>query len=386
MTRLKRWIFTIVFGILALSFTLYILLDTFILERPSDEQPIAGPVARESSEVSNRPLPTFESSVHSDASEIKIIEDTSETEESDTDESDPSDDSSEAAESSKEVSKKEEKSKEEKSREEKSRDTTSKSQKKNSNTDPPEFSDEYELIGTYTNDNVSISVRKYRNLNSDIWFAEIYVANPSYLKTALCRDTYGRNVKDLTSNIAKDHNAILAINGDAYTGREAGYVIRNGMLYRQEKADDRQCLAIYDDGRFEIVDEKKVDALTLLNNYAVHVLSFGPGLLKDGEIIVDENTEIFNTGVAHHNPRTVLCQMGDCHYAFVVVDGRSDDNRGARLLELAQYLQHMGVKTAYNLDGGGTSVMYFNGKVISHPFDGHNDSERKVSDIVYIPQ
>ncbi|WP_330390340.1 phosphodiester glycosidase family protein [Blautia sp. Marseille-P3201T] len=70
---------------------------------------------------------------------------------------------------------------------------------------------------------------------------------------------------------------------------------------------------------------------------------------------------------------------------FVVSDGRTEESEGLSLLELAEFMDTLGVETAYNLDGGGSSTMYFNGEVINKPTtSGRNIKERSVSDIVYI--
>ena len=69
---------------------------------------------------------------------------------------------------------------------------------------------------------------------------------------------------------------------------------------------------------------------------------------------------------------------------FVVSDGRTDESEGLSLYELATFMQGLGVKEAYNLDGGGSSTMYFNGEVINNPTSNGKIKEREVSDIVYI--
>lgn len=77
--------------------------------------------------------------------------------------------------------------------------------------------------------------------------------------------------------------------------------------------------------------------------------------------------------------------VDELHYLFVVSDGRTEESKGLTLYELAEFMWSMGVKTAYNLDGGGSSAMYFNGEIINHPTtDGRSIRERSVSDIVYI--
>lgn len=103
---------------------------------------------------------------------------------------------------------------------------------------------------------------------------------------------------------AEDVSAILAVNGDFYGAQESGYVIRNGVLYRDTAADDRQDLVIYEDGSFEVVEESEVTAQELLDKGAWQVLSFGPGLVEDGEIAVSENEEVGKAMAS--NPRTAL--------------------------------------------------------------------------------
>ena len=93
--------------------------------------------------------------------------------------------------------------------------------------------------------------------------------------------------------------------------------------------------------------------------------------------------EVFHTDVKGNNPRTALGQRADGSYVAVVVDGRSETSIGMNIEELAQYLYDLGCVTAYNLDGGMTSCMYFNGSVISTPC-GTAGMERSLSDIIYI--
>ena len=58
---------------------------------------------------------------------------------------------------------------------------------------------------------------------------------------------------------------------------------------------------------------------------------------------------------------------------------------GLTLADLARVMQEAGCATAYNLDGGGSSTLYFNGRVLNNPTpNGRTISERAVSDIVYI--
>lgn len=238
------------------------------------------------------------------------------------------------------------------------------------------------VIGNYSDSNVSITVKEYREYDSAIYVADITVSDVSYLKTALASNTYGRNITETTSDIASENNAILAINGDYYGARQSGYVIRNGSLYRNSSGN-RDALAIMKNGEFEFVTEGETSAETLLENGALQVFSFGPVLLEDGSISVTENEEV---GMAMaSNPRTAIGYLGKNHYVFVFSDGRTSESAGLSLYELSSFMKSIGVSDAYNLDGGGSSTMVFKGEVINTPTtNGHSSEERAVSDILYI--
>ena len=243
-----------------------------------------------------------------------------------------------------------------------------------------------EVISTedsYSDGNISITIQEIRAYDSTIYVADVILSSPEYLQTAFAKSVYGRNVTAKTSSIAANANAILAVNGDYYGARESGYVIRNGVLYRSKANRNSEDLVIYQDGSFAIINESQISAQDLLNDGAWNVLSFGPALLIDGEIAVDAGDEVGRAKAS--NPRTSIGIVDDLHYLFVVSDGRTNESEGLSLLELAQVLQDLGAETAYNLDGGGSSTMVFQGKVVNNPTtNGKRITERSVSDIVCI--
>ena len=238
---------------------------------------------------------------------------------------------------------------------------------------------------TYNNGEVSIEIRYMRTLYTDVYVADITLRDPSYLETALAEGAFGRNLTDRTSTIAEQNDAILAINGDYYGFRDTGYVVRNGYLYRSVPAKDPQQedLVFYEDGSVGIVRETDVTAEELWEKGAEDIFSFGPGLVIDGEICVEKGEEVKRAQVT--NPRTAFGVISPLHFLFVVSDGRTDENVGLSLFELAGLMKDLGCETAYNLDGGGSSTMWFNGRVLNKPTTfGETIAERKISDIVYI--
>lgn len=236
---------------------------------------------------------------------------------------------------------------------------------------------------SYEDNYISISVTEYREYNSTVYVADIRVSSAEYLKTAFAEGAYGRNITEKTSVIALQNSAILAINGDFYGAREKGYVLRNGIVYRSISSKNQEDLVIFADGSFTTITEGEVSADELSTNGAQQILCFGPALVMDGSISVTEGEEVGKAMAS--NPRTVIGIIDDLHYVFVVSDGRTEESEGLSLYEMAEFMQSIGVTTAYNLDGGGSSTMYFNGEVINKPTTGGNRiKERSVSDIVYI--
>ena len=238
---------------------------------------------------------------------------------------------------------------------------------------------------SYKDDNISVNLSETTVNNTQVYVADMTLSSSDYLKTAFAQNAYGTNVTAKTSVTAADNNAILAVNGDYYGANSTGYVIRNGVVYRDTVREDSSNgdLAIYKDGSFKVIYEDQISAEQLVNDGVVNLLAFGPALVENDEIVVDTNTEVGQAMTS--NPRTAIGIIDENHYIIVVSDGRTSESEGLSLYQLAEVMKSYGAKTAYNLDGGGSSTLYFNGQVINKPTTGGNKiSERAVSDIVYI--
>lgn len=97
-----------------------------------------------------------------------------------------------------------------------------------------------------------------------------------------------------------------------------------------------------------------------------HIISGGPYLIKNGEIFIDI-TEQKLGAIGGKNPRTAIGYTQDGTLIMVAVDGREGSSIGMTLRELAGFMQSIGCVNAMNLDGGGSTVMYVNGKVVNMP-------------------
>lgn len=141
---------------------------------------------------------------------------------------------------------------------------------------------------SYSDENIQVSLETITTNNTTVYVADVQVSSAEYLKTALAQNTYGNNVTAKTSETASNNQAILAINGDYYGANSTGYVIKNGVLYRDTVRDDAENgdLAIYEDGSFGIVYENETSAQELVDSGVVNLLAFGPTLVENGEIVL----------------------------------------------------------------------------------------------------
>ena len=258
----------------------------------------------------------------------------------------------------------------------------------------------------YSDSDIYIDITTHRdNANTTTYYvADIRIKTLGYFKTALAKDTYGMHIKERTSDICKRKKGILAINGDTYGEQEGGYVVRNGVSLRDAKNLNRmrgttskaEDLIIRGDGTFAVIDERDTSFEEVTAQNPWQVFSFGPALVKENEVSVNENEEV---GVALSGNRNQRCAIGiisPCHYCFVVSDGRNSESSGISLFTLGSIMKDLHCETAYNLDGGGSATMYLDdgtgnanklGHLVNTPGQLEGDKtvkQREVSDIVYI--
>jgi exopolysaccharide biosynthesis protein len=243
---------------------------------------------------------------------------------------------------------------------------------------------------TYESDDASISISTVVTGSGDdqvtSYVADVTLSDATVLRSAFANNQFGTNITETTSAIAEDNDAVFAINGDYYGFRDTGIVIRNGVVYRDEGA--REGLAFYTDGHVEVYDETTTTADELVAAGVWNTLSFGPALLEDGEVVdgiedVEVDTNVGNHSIQGDQPRTAVGVVDDNHLVLVVVDGRSPGySAGVDMTELAEIMQSLGATTAYNIDGGGSSTMYFDGELVNDPLG--EGTERGTSDILYI--
>ena len=193
-----------------------------------------------------------------------------------------------------------------------------------------------------------------------------------------------------TSDIAKDHDAVAAINGGGFfdasdSGRlwagtganPTGFVISKGaVVFKDSNITNNTKLSVvaFDSSGKLIIGNHSISDLTKLN--AKEAITFGPALVVNGEAAFSGD------GGQGMNPRTAIGQRSDGAVLLLVLDGRRLNMLGATLKDLQKIMLDYGACNATNLDGGSSSTMYYNGKVLNNPCDLLG--ERTVATAVYV--
>lgn len=214
----------------------------------------------------------------------------------------------------------------------------------------------------------------------DVYLADIYLQDMEAFRSFAI--SHSGDV-DKVKKLGQAHDAILAVNSDFYVNSKYngyGWFVRNGEEIAKKKIDSDLGI-LYLDGTMDTIDYKN-DTWSddeIYSKYPRHIWYFGPALLAaDGQSKTSFN---LHGPVAAANPRTVIGYYEPGHYMLMVVNGRrgSGDSRGLSLEELSIFCQDLGLAKAYNLDGGDSSAMYFNGQV-------YGPNGRGTSDIIYIAE
>ena len=247
------------------------------------------------------------------------------------------------------------------------------------------------LIYSYQGKNAAVDIYHYQNGKLEYQVADVFVRDVDCLTTDYSV-SYRKNVK--TQTYAERIGAIVAVNGDNFnSGKiEDGLVIRNGvqLFPKDGKAQtkfSRDLCVIFSDGTMRVYDcvLETIDYNAILAGYPKQAFYFGPKLLNDDGSAKSK----FNSNLGKVNPRTVLGYYEPGHYALLVVMGTREKidyhgrnlgngkSPGMTLAELSALCESLDFRMAYNLDGGGSSSMFWRKNIF-----GHND--RTHSDVVAV--
>ena len=207
------------------------------------------------------------------------------------------------------------------------------------------------------------------------YLAAVY--DPSKIKV-----TYSKNLGvtgEYLVNMAKREGAVLAINGGGFVdiegmsngGQALGAVISNGKIVSNYGK------SYYGGGIVGFTNDNKLYLGKISANEAIEMgirdaVEFGPFLIVNGK-----SSFINGNGGYGVHPRTAIAQRKDGIVLFLVIDGRSLKSKGADMNDLVKILLRYHAYNASNLDGGNSSVMVVNDKIINHPFNWSNREETR---------
>lgn len=239
----------------------------------------------------------------------------------------------------------------------------------------------------YQSENIRIQITPIRQQKTDIYVADIYVRSTELFQRAFSQGKWKKPAEKV-ADMAQQHQAVLAMTGDNGHNLATGWVVGNGVYWRQTKSVKRDMCILYRSGVMETIELQQVDNAVIkekaANQEIWHAFLFGPALL-DSE---GKAKSTFNSTVNPANPRSAIGYYAPGHYCFVQVDGRGAPSKlepgkkstGLRLNELSLFMESLGCTAAYNLDGGQSSMLYFDGAILSSPYK----NGRKTGDIVLI--
>ena len=232
----------------------------------------------------------------------------------------------------------------------------------------------------YEDDSLTVRMEKIRLPRTTVDLAWIKVKSPTQLRTAIHGqpgDVYDKE----PGNLVRACNAVVAVNGDKLTQRKHGLIYRMGVMLQQTASPEKDTLFIDENGDFHPFvrsDPREMAAFLREGHTIVNSFCFGPAMVIDGQA---QTIGKYDFECETEAPRTIICQVGPLEYLFIEIEGRSQLSKGMTMQDAANYVATLGVQTAYNLDGGNSSIMFFNRRYFDEHYAG---SERKTSDIVYV--
>ncbi len=249
----------------------------------------------------------------------------------------------------------------------------------------PDYDTGHNADYSYQSNELRIAVDKIEEDGVTYYVADIWMRNVNCFRTAFSSGKY-KGKREAAEKIAQDNKAVLAVNGD-FLG---GLVIRNGILYKKAIVrttptpspsptpssipsitptpepiemlrPQRATCVLYYNGQMITEEYSSFRSNTSMKKGAWQGWQFGPTLVRNGKAAKDVKPQ-------GRNPRCILGYYEPGHYCIIMIDGRQKGySIGMNFKEMIELSLKLGLKEAYNLDGGASAIMVFNGKIINSP-------------------
>ena len=210
----------------------------------------------------------------------------------------------------------------------------------------------------YEDESLTVRIETMRAYDTEIMLAYVTVADPSQIRTAMAAK-YGSRKEAKPRIMAERVHSVFCVNGDFFSYRPTGYLVRQGVLYRDKADPEYDILIIDDKGDFHILKDPTDADVKSFEGTIVNSFNFGPAPVIDGEKVLP--VKLMDYGSSRPTQRMAACQTGPLFYLFVATEG--PENKGSVGLTLEQMVElcgSLGVQQAYNLDGGSSSAMLLN--------------------------
>lgn len=236
----------------------------------------------------------------------------------------------------------------------------------------------------YESDGITVSIEQKTKDGMTYFVCDIRLERVEQFRTAFAGDDFKSGIYEAVSDIAGRYNPVLAINADFCRYHRDGVIIRNGEVLRRQNIKKHHLLVVDQNGDLSAQTDRSGKQGLVANKLEQaktwQTFEFGPVLVEDGKAAALPSSFYVNCHDGYYEPRTAIGQFGPLHYIVIVVDGRREGySTGASIPQLQQLFLDEGAEFAFNLDGGGSTTLYFRGEVVNMPSGG---KERSVSDVI----
>lgn len=275
--------------------------------------------------------------------------------------------------------------------------------------DEDEFCAKQEIHGlnyisakAYRDESISVEIHTGRNFDTDYVFAHVKIKHPSQLRTvSAAKSSFTSTQVAHVREMAKDINAVIAINGDyAAKPEKCKVLLRQSRQVRNSARGDTDLLIVDTNGDFSILEKPTRQGYAKYYNAhekeLYQVFCFGPVLVKDGVSVVSDDYKDGYRGSDNNAQRSAIAQLGPLEYMLISTGGpQIKNNKGLTIQEFSIICEEAGkalkpeggCQIAYNLDGGNSALMSFIGKSTKsdyiRPMKISPGAERQISDIIY---